>query len=256
MNINLSQFKKAIADYQGDCQDPRLKIAASGDLETFYAPFEYVNPTARVVFVGITPGATQAHAGLKEAQRCIVAGCRDEETLRRAKQVGAFSGGLRTNLTSMLDHIGLHRWLGVSSCTELFDARLDLIQSTSVLMHPVFIRGANYAGSPAPMTNAMLRSQIDSYFVPLVESLSQAVYVPLGPVPTAVLTRLVQEGRVDQKRVLAGLPHPSGANAERISYFLGRKLACDLSKKTKATTLDAARADLEANVRMLIGNIV
>jgi hypothetical protein len=41
--------------------------------------------------------------------------------------------------------------------------------------------------------------------------------------------------------VLAGLPHPSGANAERISYFLGRKSKEALSSKTNATKIDEAK---------------
>lgn len=32
---------------------------ASGDVKIYYAPFEYMNPSARIVLVGITPGPTQ-----------------------------------------------------------------------------------------------------------------------------------------------------------------------------------------------------
>ena len=35
-------------------------------------------------------------------------------------------------------------------------------------------------------------------------------------------------------RVLSGLPHPSGANAERIAFFLGRKKREDVSSKVDA----------------------
>ena len=52
-------------------------------------------------------------------------------------------------------------------------------------------------------------------------------------------------------QVLAGLPHPSGANAERIQYFLGRKDASRLSEKTNASLLDAARAALFSKVTQL-----
>jgi hypothetical protein len=39
------------------------------------------------------------------------------------------------------------------------------------------------------------------------------------------------------------LPHPSGANAERIAYFLGKKEAGQLSSRTRADVLDAGRED-------------
>ncbi len=42
--------------------DPRLLIDREGDLEVRYAPFDHVNPEARIVILGITPGAKQATA--------------------------------------------------------------------------------------------------------------------------------------------------------------------------------------------------
>jgi hypothetical protein len=44
--------------------------------------------------------------------------------------------------------------------------------------------------------------------------------------------------------VLNGLPHPSGANAERIAYFLGKKAKESLSVKTNPATLDSAKCKL------------
>ena len=45
------------------------------------------------------------------------------------------------------------------------------------------------------------------------------------------------------------IPHPSGANAERIAYFLGQKPRDRLSAKTDPTRIDAARASLEAKLK-------
>jgi len=50
---------------------------------------------------------------------------------------------------------------------------------------------------------------------------------------------------------LHGLPHPSGANAERIAYFLGRKDRSALSAKTDAARLDAINRDLKKRVASL-----
>jgi hypothetical protein len=62
---------------------------------------------------------------------------------------------------------------------------------------------------------------------------------------------LVRNGVLDAARVLNGLPHPSGANAERIAYFLGRKARDALSPKTDATALDHARARLIGQIAAL-----
>lgn len=44
-------------------RDPRLLMDASGDVKIYYAPFEYINPSARIVLVGITPDPTQMVKG-------------------------------------------------------------------------------------------------------------------------------------------------------------------------------------------------
>ena len=46
---------------------------------------------------------------------------------------------------------------------------------------------------------------------------------------------------LDPDHLVTGLPHPSGANNERIAYFLGQKSSVALSPKTNAAKLDAAR---------------
>lgn len=231
--------------------DARLRLASEGNLEVYYAPFEAVNPEARLVLVGITPGRVQATNALTEAKRQLGAGASSAEAMRRAKEVGAFSGPMRSNLTAMLDHIGLAKWLGVGSCAQLFADKANLLQTASVLQFPVFVGGENYNGNPDPLRTLMLKRFVHAHFAPLGRVLPQAVFVPLGPVPTKVMEVLVQEGHFAARQVLAGLPHPSGANAERIAYFLGRKEASQLSAKTKAAPLDSARRVLQAKVAQL-----
>lgn len=244
------QFAPAIrAGAQAD--DSRLRLASEGVVEVFYAPFEAVNPQARLVLVGITRGRVQATNALAEAKRQLVQGASSADAMRRAKEVGAFSGPMRSNLTSMLDHIGLANWLGVHSCTQLFADKASLLQTASVLQFPVFVDGENYNGNPDPMRTPMLKRFVHEHFGHLGSALPNAVFVPLGPVPTKVMAILVQEGCFRSQQVLAGLPHPSGANAERVQYFLGRKEASCLSAKTNAGPLDAARRLLQAQVAQL-----
>lgn len=53
--------------------------------------------------------------------------------------------------------------------------------------------------------------------------------------------RPLRSGATPAEQVLSGLPHPSGANAERIAFFLGRKARGDLSVKVAPDRLIAAR---------------
>ena len=66
---------------------------------------------------------------------------------------------------------------------------------------------------------------------------------------------LIQQGKLNAERVLKGLPHPSGANAERISYFLGRKAKEDLSAKTNAAQIDSVRLQLINQMAQLTNNV-
>ena len=90
-----------------------LVIERQGDIVMSYAPFERVQASARVVLVGITPGAQQATNALASARRDLLDGLPDDEVLARAKAYASFSGAMRGNLVAMLDSIGVARWLSV-----------------------------------------------------------------------------------------------------------------------------------------------
>ena len=252
MNTTLfTQFSLAISNFDGAVDAPALQIAASGSLVAYYAPFDAVNLRARIVLVGITPGRNQASNALTEARKQLAHGASHRDALLQAKRVGAFSGAMRTNLTALLDHIGLSCWLGLDSCDELFGKAAHLLQSASVLPFPVFVNGDNYNGTPDPISTPMLRKMVIEHFVPMANALPAAVFVPLGPVPTRVLQWLVSQNHLSERQLLLGLPHPSGANAERVRYFLGKKAASLLSAKTDPVKLDEARSRLQASVASL-----
>jgi hypothetical protein len=248
--MTLNQFKHAIqtmdlARIRRASDIPHsLKLSEDGDLSSYYIPFEYVNPHAKVVLVGITPGLVQWRNAMTQARHTLGQGLPDEETLRQCKQTGAFSGPMRSNLIEMLDAVGLQQWLRLQSCSELFSSSNHLVQTTSVLRNPVFYRSENYNGTPDMLKNSMLRQQLLDGFAKECQMLTDAVFIPLGPKVTSALDWLVAQGYLDASRVLNGLPHPSGANAERIAYFLGRKDKEKLSSKTNGDQLDAARQRL------------
>ena len=68
MTSMLDQFRSAVLQDAPLSINPQLQISESGALATYYAPFEHVNTSARVVLVGITPGLQQAHVALSDTQ--------------------------------------------------------------------------------------------------------------------------------------------------------------------------------------------
>ncbi|MDF0627101.1 MULTISPECIES: uracil-DNA glycosylase family protein [Acinetobacter calcoaceticus/baumannii complex] len=219
-----------------------LKILEHGNISSYYIPFDYVSEKAKVVLVGITPGKTQLFNALSSVQRSLMKGLEQEDVLKIAKNEGAFSGTLRKNLIKLLDHIGLHEKLGISSTSSLFDKDAYLVHTTSVLRHPVFINGKDYSGStPNMLKHPLLRDMIDAYLMEEINKLPKAIYIPLGPKVSQVFEYLIQQGSLQDQQVLFGLPHPSGANAERIAYFLGNKARESLSLKTNPDLLDQAK---------------
>jgi hypothetical protein len=151
----------------------------------------------------------------------------------------------------MLDRIGIARWLGLATTASLWDRDSELIHFTSALRYPVFIDGANWPGTPDMLRVPAMRDWLETYTGSELSQLTNAVFVPLGPRVASALSHLALSGAIDGDRILDGMPHPSGANAERIAYFLGRKAANDLSPKTNARSIDAARAGLSARVAAL-----
>lgn len=245
MNFELfEKYKSAIRSYQGDPQSQSLLMHRDGELEVYYAPFEWVNPSAKVVFVGMTPGKVQANNALVEAQRALVDGLPASEVLRRAKHFGAFSGTIRPRLIALMDHICINRWLGLHSTEDLFGDASDLLQTTSLLQFPVFCDGENYTSTPRPPKNPLLRMHMRDHFGEMAKAMPDAVFLPLGSAASEGIEWLTGLGYLRKERVLHGLPHASKANAERVAYFLGEKARSDLSIKTSPNKLDAARENL------------
>jgi len=227
--------------------------AGSGELSAYYIPFDYLNPAARVVLVGISPGFVQWKNAVREAQRMLCAGAADADTLRAAKYSGAFSGAIRPTLVALLDHVGLQRWLGIASCASLFHEHAHLMHVTGVLRQPVFVGGKNYNGaSPNMLTTPLLQQQMLDYFALEAAALPDAVFVPMGPKVALALHWLAGRGVIDERRILHGLPHPSGANAERVAYFLGRKDKAALSSRTNGDQIDADRTLLLARMAQMV----
>jgi hypothetical protein len=247
LNTAFPKFRSAIEalDLRSSLADwpESLLMRRDGDWATFYAPFDHVNPQARVVLVGITPGLQQASNALRALQQELKRCTPEPQALEIAKGFASFSGPMRQNLIDMLDAVGLPTLFGIRSASELFADRADLVHYTSALRYPVTLKGANFSGTPGINSTEFTRGEL-RWFVEEIAILPRAVFIPLGPAVTAALEALIDSGKMDPKRLLAGLPHPSGANAERIAYFVGRKARESLSTKTDPDKLDRARSAL------------
>ena len=188
MPASFADFRELVlaADLDAIAAPPQIPpawlLARAGAVTAHYIPFDYLNPAARVVLVGISPGFVQWKNAVREARRMLRAGASEADTLRAAKYTGAFSGAIRPNLVALLDHVGLQRWLGIASCASLFHEHAHLMHVTGVLRQPIFVDGKNYNGaSPNMLTTPLLRQQMLDYFAPEAAALKDALFVPMGP---------------------------------------------------------------------------
>lgn len=235
--------------YRAGVEHPGLVRERSGSLTVEYAPFDHVEDGAELVIVGLTPGRQQAANALESLATELKMGTPTNLALERAKRTASFSGPMRANLIAMLDEIGVPALYGRASAGEFFSDRESRVHFTSTLRYPVYLGGKNYSGSPNPLSEPILKRMVESHLAEEAERLQAATWVPLGQHAEAAMLHLASRGHLPRANILVGLPHPSGANAERIAYFLGRKDRASLSAKTNAARLDEAKRRLLEQVR-------
>lgn len=69
------------------------RTAAGGrQVRMLYAPFDHINRDARIVIVGMTPGAHQAQQALAAAREALLRGKSAEDAARIAETHASFSG--------------------------------------------------------------------------------------------------------------------------------------------------------------------
>ena len=238
----------------GTCLPDCLRMGSENSLSVYYAPFDWVNTRAKVVIMGITPGKIQAVNALRAFKKARLSGLTVDDAHRIAKQTGAFSGAMRTNLVNLLDFIRMNEWLGIDSCSSLFGTQgqhNELIHSLSSLPFPVFKNSENYNGTPSIKSSSLLQEQLQQC-ANVLKLMPDATIIPLGPKVVEAMNLLIRNGTIKEGKVFSGLPHPSGANAERIKYFLGQKPRSDLSNKVNPDLLDSARKSISGKMDLLL----
>ncbi|MFD1956639.1 hypothetical protein ACFSL6_21255 [Paenibacillus thailandensis] len=224
--IDLNRYNRYIAGLpdreltKEDLLVPELLIEEQDDLKMYYIPFNTVNAEAKVFIIGITPGFTQMEIAIRQARTDFLNGLPDEEVYRRAKRQASFAGSMRRNLIAMLDELGLPDALSLRSSADLFQNRNDLLHTTSVVRYPVFAKGRNYTGhNPEILKSPMLSRFACGLFRWEIETVGQALVIPLGKAVSGVLRHFINEGIVPENRCLLDFPHPSGANGHRRPQF-------------------------------------
>jgi len=229
----------------------KLRIARDGDVDICYAPIDYMNPQAKIVIVGITPGVTQFINAVRECRNQLVAGADCATAVRAAHRTAAFSGPMRARLVDLLNHVGVQQWLGVDSAEDLFGRSSELVQFTSLLRYPVFYQDKNYNGTPNMFKTMVLRDLLFQQFVEDARRRPDALFLPLGDKAGRTLEILGERGLISHNRIVTGLPHPSTANNERIDFFLGQSKRAKPSTKTNLAQIERARATLIARFAAL-----
>jgi hypothetical protein len=150
----------------------------------FYAPVDGpVNRNAQVFIVGLTPGLAQMAIAARTYLTYRERYANRPGLLRRAIRAhAAFAGSMRTNLCTMLDAIGLPPFLGIASSSALFEKHLDMIDTTSTLLYPVFKGPAltNFSGVADLARVPLFRTMIERLLVPRLRAASDAVIIPLA----------------------------------------------------------------------------
>jgi hypothetical protein len=197
-------------------------LARKDATQVTYAPIHYLNENAKVVILGITPGWAQAEIIFRTVGEALTQGKSKEDACRAAKYAASFAGAMRSNLVAMLDDLGLSRIFSLESSADLFAGRVELLDTGSVLMYPVFNAGQNYTGHTPKLEP---RSWLWQFTDRVQRQLSQyrdALVVPLGKAAESVASRLCDP---DSVTVLRGFPHPSGANGHRKTQFASHREA-------------------------------
>ena len=178
--------------------------------------FDYTNPLAEVVIVGITPGNSQLE------------GTREKLSPAEIKQKYAFAGRMRPNLIKMLDYIGVNHLLGIDSCCSLWEEDFRRVEMTSLLKEATFI--VNDKTREKQMLKDVkliersekLTKQLNEGFLKdCTQYNSVKLFVACGPGVYDFLNDLKDKNIITAPVV--GIAHPSGANAGRISCYLGEK---------------------------------
>jgi hypothetical protein len=185
-------------------------IKKDGNIEIYYAPFDYINTKAKIVIVGITPGLQQ----MLQSYEVINQG----KSLKEVKDLSSFKGSMRTGLIKYLDELKINDILKIKSCESLFNKNSRYLHTTSLVKYPVFDKGKNYSGANI-LKKKILLDFIEKNFLEELKTLKKSIIIPLGNTVSSTIEYLNNKYDLKLRCFLKGFPHPSGANARKNIQF-------------------------------------
>ena len=189
-------------------------IKKDGNIEIYYAPFDYINSKAKIVIVGITPGLQQ----MLQSYEVINQG----KSLKEVKDLSSFKGSMRTGLIKYLDELKINDILKIKSCESLFNKNSRYLHTTSLVKYPVFDKGKNYSGANI-LKKKILLDFIEKNFLEELKTLEKSIIIPLGNTVSSTIEYLNNKYNLKLRCFLKGFPHPSGANARKNIQFKENK---------------------------------
>ena len=190
-------------------------IKREDNIEIYYAPFDYINPKAKIMIVGITPGLQQMLQSFEAVN--------EGRSLKEVKDLSSFKGSMRTTLIKYLDALNVNKKLRIKSCESLFNINSKYLHSTSLIKYPVFDKGKNYSGSGL-LKKKILLDFLEAHFVKELKKLDKTIIVPLGNTVSSTIDYLNNEFKLNLKCFLKGFPHPSGLNVRKDIQFKENKI--------------------------------
>jgi hypothetical protein len=192
----------------------KFLIAKKDNIKIYYAPFDYINPKAKIMIVGITPGLQQ----MLQSFEVINQG----KSLKEVKDLSSFKGSMRTTLIKYLDELEVNKKLKIKSCESLFNKDSKYLHTTSLVKYPVFDKGKNYSGVNI-LKKKILMEFIEKNFLKELKTLKKAIIIPLGNTVSSTIEYLNNKYDLKLACFLEGFPHPSGANARKNIQFKENK---------------------------------
>ena len=167
----LDQIKSLKKINKSTITNNKFLVNKEDNIEIYYAPFDYVNPKAKIMIVGITPGLQQ----MLQSFEVINEG----KSPKEVKDLSSFKGSMRTTLVKYLDELKVNKTLKVKSCESLFNKDNKYLHTTSLIKYPVFDKGKNYSGANI-LKKKMLLDFIEKNFLKELKTLKKSIIIPLG----------------------------------------------------------------------------
>ena len=214
MSKYLKKIKSLKKISKSNVVSSKFLIAKKDNIKIYYAPFDYINPKAKIMIVGITPGLQQ----MLQSYEVINQG----KSLKAVKDLSSFKGSMRTGLIKYLDELEINTILKIKSCESLFNKNNKYLHTTSLVKYPVFDKGKNYSGANI-LKKKILIEFIEKNFLKELKTLKKAIIIPLGNTVSSTIENLNNKYDLKLACFLKGFPHPSGANARKNIQFKENK---------------------------------